>query len=79
VVVFPVPVAPAIRPWRFAIPGSIYTVFTPFAMGTGSAVSGIQILCNYSIEDRYGLFGSGRYREVCIPEKWDGWTFTSTI
>jgi hypothetical protein len=28
-------------------------------MGTGSAVSGIQILCNYSIGDRYGLFGSG--------------------
>jgi hypothetical protein len=41
VVVFPVPVAPAIRPWRFAIPGSIETVCTPFAKGTGSAVSGI--------------------------------------
>jgi hypothetical protein len=31
-------------------------------MGTGSAESGIQILCNYSIEDRYGLFGSGMKR-----------------
>jgi hypothetical protein len=31
-------------------------------MGTGSAVSGIQILCNYSSGDRYGLFGSGMKR-----------------
>jgi hypothetical protein len=38
-------------------------------MGTGSAVSGIQILCNYSIEDRYGLFGSGMKDEKKFKKK----------
>jgi hypothetical protein len=46
-------------------------------MGTGSAESGIQILCNYSIEERYGLFGSG----ICILQfaslrNWGSWIFS---
>ena len=41
VTVFPVPVAPAISPCRFAIPGSRAISFFPFAIGSGPGASRI--------------------------------------
>ena len=37
VTVFPVPVAPATRPWRFAIPGRSDRISSPLATGSGGA------------------------------------------
>ena len=57
VVVFPVPVAPAIRPWRLAIPGSVGRSVTLLQQAQVQQSPAYESHALF-YQDRYGLFGS---------------------
>ena len=65
VTVLPVPVAPAIKPWRFAIAGRIEPSTAPRAISSGSV---IRILFPLSIKPGKGYDSRGNALDGCREE-----------